>query len=72
MKIFLDTNIFIEYIEERLEVETVAEILNAIAEGKHQGFLSQGCWRLLLMRPLMTWRTVSNISVLLRITVMFL
>ena len=42
MKIFLDTNIFVEYIEERHEVETVAEILEAIADGKHQGFLSQG------------------------------
>ena len=42
MKIFIDTNIFVEYIEERHEVETVAEILEAIADGKHQGFLSQG------------------------------
>ena len=33
MKLFLDTNIFVEYIEERQEVETVAEILEAIADG---------------------------------------
>ena len=44
MKIFLDTNIFTEYIEERQEVEAVAEILDAVADGKHQGFLSQGAF----------------------------
>lgn len=42
MKIFLDTNVFTEYIEERPEVETVAKILEAVADGKHQGCLSQG------------------------------
>lgn len=42
MKIFLDTNIFVEYIEERQEVETVAEILETIADGKHQGILLSG------------------------------
>ena len=42
MKTFLDTNIFVEYIEERQEAGYVEKILNAIAEGKHQGVLSQG------------------------------
>ena len=42
MKLFLDTNIFTEYIEERQEVETVSRILEAVADGKHRGFLSQG------------------------------
>ena len=42
MKIFLDTNLFLEYIEERSEADNVELILNAIAEGEHQGVLSQG------------------------------
>ena len=42
MKVFLDTNVFTEYIEERREVETVAKVLEAVADGKHQGYLSQG------------------------------
>ena len=42
MKIFLDTNIFIEYIEERQEVDHVEKILNAVSDGKHIGVLSQG------------------------------
>lgn len=42
MKIFLDTNIFLEYIEERQEVNSVEKILKAIADGEHEGVLSQG------------------------------
>ena len=42
MKIFLDTNIFLEYIEERQEVDSVEQILEAIANGKYEGCLSQG------------------------------
>ena len=42
MKIFLDTNIFLEYIEERQDVDSVEQILEAIANGKYEGCLSQG------------------------------
>ncbi|MBR1682406.1 MAG: PIN domain-containing protein [Bacteroidaceae bacterium] len=44
MKIFLDTNIFIEYIEERKEVDAVEKILKAVADGEHEGVLSQGAF----------------------------
>ena len=44
MKVFLDTNIFIEYIEERKQVEAVDRILKAIADGEHDGVISQGAF----------------------------
>ena len=32
MKVFLDTNIFLEYFEQRREYEAVGKLLNAIEE----------------------------------------
>lgn len=43
MKIFLDTNIFVEYFEKRREYESVSLLLNAIEDGKIKAMVSVGC-----------------------------
>lgn len=43
MKVFLDTNIFLEYFEQRREYEAVGEILGAIEDKRLKGFVSIGC-----------------------------
>ena len=43
MKVFLDTNIFLEYFEQRREYEAVGKLLNAIEERKLTGVVSVGC-----------------------------
>ena len=42
MRLFIDTNIIIEYIERRNQYETVRTILEAIHNGSYEGFVSQG------------------------------
>lgn len=43
MKVFLDTNIFLEYFEQRREYEAVGKLLNAIEERQLTGVVSVGC-----------------------------
>ena len=43
MRLFVDTNIILEYIEHRREYDNVRQILIAIRDGKYEGFISQGC-----------------------------
>lgn len=42
MKLFIDTNIFIEYFECRLQFESVRKIFNALEDERHIGFISVG------------------------------
>ena len=43
MKVFLDTNIFLEYFEQRREYEAVGHLFSAIEEGRLKGVVSVGC-----------------------------
>ncbi len=43
MRLFVDTNIILKYIEHRPEYESVRRVLTAIRNGQHEGFISQGC-----------------------------
>ena len=43
MKVFLDTNIFLEYFERRDEYQSVNQLLNAIEDGKIKAVVSVGC-----------------------------
>jgi len=43
MRLFLDTNIILEFIDHRDEYESVHRILADIRDGRHEGFISQGC-----------------------------
>lgn len=43
MKIFLDTNIFLEYFEQRREYQAVSQILSAVEDGKIKAVVSVGC-----------------------------
>ena len=43
MKVFLDTNIFLEYFEQRRECQSVAKLFDAIEDGKVKGVVSVGC-----------------------------
>jgi predicted nucleic acid-binding protein len=42
MKIFLDTNIFIEYFENRKQIESVSHIFDAVEEGNMEAVISAG------------------------------
>lgn len=42
MKVFLDTNIFIEFFEQRAQFHIVGKILDAIEDGKIDAFISTG------------------------------
>lgn len=42
MKIFLDTNIFLEYLELRKEFTTVSRIFDAIEDGRYEACMSLG------------------------------
>lgn len=42
MRLFVDTNIILEFIDHRREYESVRRILADIRDGKHDGFVSQG------------------------------
>ena len=43
MKVFLDTNIFLEYFECRREYQFVSQLLSAIEDGKLKAVVSVGC-----------------------------
>lgn len=43
MKLFLDTNIFLDYFEKRREYLAVSKILSAIEDGKLKAVVSVGC-----------------------------
>ena len=42
MKVFLDTNIFLEYFERRREYQAVSQLLSAIEDGKLKAVISAG------------------------------
>lgn len=42
-KVFLDTNIFLEYFEQRREYRAVSQLLNAVEDGKLKAIISVGC-----------------------------
>lgn len=42
MKLFIDTNIFIEYFEKRQQFESVRTIFNLLEDGIHFGYISVG------------------------------
>ena len=79
MKVFLDTNIFLEYFEQRREYEAVGEILGAIEDRRLKGFVSVGCVYTLaylirmelkrqgIVRPEQTERLRSILGVVLRL-----
>ena len=43
MKVFLDTNIFLEYFECRRQYEAVSQLLSAIEDGRLKAVVSAGC-----------------------------
>ena len=43
MKVFLDTNVFLEYFECRRQYQAVSQLLNAIEDGKLKAVVSVGC-----------------------------
>lgn len=43
MKVFLDTNIFLEYFEQRREFQAVDRLLSAVEDGKLKAVVSAGC-----------------------------
>ena len=43
MKVFLDTNIFLEYFEQRREYQAVDKLLSAVEDGKVKAVVSTGC-----------------------------
>ena len=43
MKVFLDTNIFLEYFEQRREYQAVSQLLSAVEDGKVKAVVSAGC-----------------------------
>lgn len=43
MKVFLDTNIFLEYFERRREYQAVDQLLSAVEDGKLKAVVSVGC-----------------------------
>ena len=42
MRLFLDTNIILEYIEHRLQYESVRRIMESIQNGENEALMSQG------------------------------
>ena len=43
MKVFLDTNIFLEYFERRRQYESVSQLLTAVEDGRLKATVSVGC-----------------------------
>ena len=43
MKVFLDTNIFLEYFERRRQYEAVSQLLSAVEDGSLKAVVSAGC-----------------------------
>ena len=44
MKLFLDTNVFVEFIEHRKQYEPVSQIIDAIIEEQHTACISTGIY----------------------------
>ena len=42
MRLFIDTNIFIEYFERRIQFDNVRLLFNALEDGIHTGYISVG------------------------------
>lgn len=42
MKLFIDTNIFVEYFEKRTEFDSVQTLFNTLEDGIHSGYISVG------------------------------
>ena len=42
MKVFLDTNLFLEYFERRREYQAVSQLLSAVEDGKVKAVVSVG------------------------------
>ena len=42
MRLFIDTNIFVEYFEKRLQFDSVRLLFNALEDGIHSGYISVG------------------------------
>jgi predicted nucleic acid-binding protein len=42
MRLFIDTNIIVEYIEHRQQYDSVRMILERILKGEHEGLVSDG------------------------------
>ena len=43
MKVFLDTNVFVEYFEQRREYQSVGLLLSAVEDGRIKAVVSAGC-----------------------------
>jgi predicted nucleic acid-binding protein len=43
MKVFIDTNLFLEYFEQRREYQAVSQLLSAVEDGKVKAVVSVGC-----------------------------
>ena len=43
MKVFLDTNIFLEYFERRRQYQYVSQLLSAVEDGRLKAVVSAGC-----------------------------
>ena len=43
MKVFLDTNVFLEYFEQRRECQAVGQLLSAVEDGRLKAIVSAGC-----------------------------
>ncbi len=43
MKVFLDTNVFLEYFEQRRECQAVGQLLSAVEDGRLKAVVSVGC-----------------------------
>ena len=43
MKVFLDTNIFLEYFERRQQYKAVSQLLSAVEDGQLKAVVSAGC-----------------------------
>ena len=42
MKVFLDTNVFLEYLERRRQYQAVSQLLSAIEDGRIKAVVSVG------------------------------
>lgn len=43
MKVFLDTNVFLEYFQQRVQYQSVEKIFKAIEDKKMNAVVSAGC-----------------------------
>lgn len=43
MNIFLDTNVFVEFVDNRADYGDVCQLMDSILIGEHRAHISQGC-----------------------------